>query len=314
MKWDQLEMGNVRARLWRLNLGFITMFLLAFAVACGSPAPIPTVTPTPTPTPTATPAPTPTPTATPTPPPALITEGPGDNPQAFLQAIPASERDCVVQAFGTTENLLELIATGPPSAEDMAKLNSCLSEETARRMMLGVMTMELGISEQAITCMSAELGDVSFLALYGQEPGEQSTQAQTFGFQIFRAAFDCLSEEEAAEMFGSVEEGGGPSMDQFKCLFESADDETILRLFVMSAGASEGAPLPPELLDIITRCGPIPGPSEGSGPPELTPEQQSCFIEAIGETAFSELFTGQRPPTFEEVQEIEACGVLLGPG
>ena len=52
----------------------------------------------------------------------------------------------------------------------------------------------------------------------------------------------------------------------------------------MGAGPREGAPLPPELLDIITRCGPIPGPSEGSGPPELTPEQQSCVIEAIGET------------------------------
>ena len=304
MKLHQPEMGNVRARLWRLNLGVIAMLLLAFAVACGDT----------TPTPTATPTPTPTPTATPTPTPALITEGPGDNPRAFLQAIPASERDCVVQAFGSTENLLELIGTGPPSPEDMAKFNSCLSEETARRMMLGMMTMELGISEQAITCKSAELGDVSFLALYGQEPGEQSMQAQTFGFRIFRSAFNCLSEEEAAEMFGGVGEGGGPSMEQFKCLFENADDETILRLFAMGAGASEGASPPPEFLDIVTKCGPIPGPAEGSGPPELTPEQQNCFIEAIGETAFSELFTGQRPPTQEELQKIEACGMPIGPG
>ena len=211
----------------------------------------------------------------------------GDNPQAFLQAIPASERDCVVQAFGT-ENLLELIGTGPPSSEDMATFMGCLSEETARRMMLGMMMMELGISEQDITCMSAGLGDVSFLDLTG--PGEQegtggqSTQGQTFAFRIFREAFNCLSEEQAAEMFGGMEEGGGPGMAQFKCLFESADDETIAKIFAMGAGPREGAPLPPELLDIITRCGPIPGPSEGSGPPELTPEQQSCVIEAIGET------------------------------
>ena len=241
----------------------------------------------------------------------------GDNPQAFLQAIPASERDCVVQAFGT-ENLLELIGTGPPSSEDMATFMGCLSEETARRMMLGMMMMELGISEQDITCMSAGLGDVSFLDLTG--PGEQegtggqSTQGQTFAFRIFREAFNCLSEEQAAEMFGGMEEGGGPGMAQFKCLFESADDETIAKIFAMGAGPREGAPLPPELLDIITRCGPIPGPSEGSGPPELTPEQQSCVIEAIGETAFSQLFTGQRPPALEELQKIEACGVVIGPG
>ena len=115
-------------------------------------------------------------------------------------------------------------------------------------------------------------------------------------------------------MFGGVEEGGGPGVEQFKCLFESADDETIAKLFAMGAGAIEVASLPPELLDIITRCGPIPGPSEGSGPPELTPEQQNCVIEAIGETAFSELFTGQRPPTGEELQKIEACAVPIGPG
>ncbi len=309
MKRHQLEMGNVRARLWRLNLGVIAMLLLAFAVACGAP--------TPTPTPTATPTPTPTPTATPTPTPALITSGLGDNPQTFLQAIPASERDCAMQAFGT-ENLLEFIGTGPPSSEDMAKFTGCLSEETARRMMLGTMMMQLGISEQDITCISVGLRDVSYLDLLGpvqqEEPGEQSMQGQTFVYQIFRGAFDCLSEEEAAEMFGGMEEGGGPGMEQFKCLFESADDETIAKLFAIGGGTREGAPLPPELLEIITRCGPIAGPPEGSGPPELTPEQQTCVIEAIGETAFNQLFTGQRPPTPEELENIEACGVPIGPG
>ncbi len=88
----------------------------------------------------------------------------------------------------------------------------------------------------------------------------------------------------------------------------------MAKLFTMGAGAREGAPLPPELLDIITRCGPMPGLGEGSSPPELTPEQQNCVIEAIGETAFSQLFTRQRPPTPEELQKIEACGVPIGPG
>ncbi len=176
MKRHQLQLGNVRANLWHLSSGLIALGLLAFAGACGTPTPTPTATSTVTPTPTATPTPTPTatpaptPTATPTRAPAFITVGPGDNPEAFLQAIPASERECIVQAFGT-ENLAELIAAGPPSSEDMAKLTGCLSEETARRMMLGMMMMELGISEQDTTCISAELSDVSFLDLYGPLPG-----------------------------------------------------------------------------------------------------------------------------------------------
>ena len=308
MKRDQLQPGKARANLWRLNLAFIALVLVAFAVACGAPEPQPT--------PTATPPPTPTPTATPAPTSALITVGLGDNPQAFIQAIPVSERDCVLQAFGT-ENLVELVGTGPPSSEDMTKLAGCLSEETARRMTLGHLMIDLGISEQNMTCISAELGDVNSLELTGQVPGEQSMQGQIFVFQVFRAAFNCLSEEAAAEMFGSVAEGGGPGMEQFKCLFESADNETIAKLFAMSGGAGEGAAPPPELLYVITKCGPISGRGEGEGgeggPPELTPEQQDCVIEAIGETAFSKLFTGQRPPSLEEIAKIEACRVPIGP-
>ena len=162
--------------------------------------------------------------------------------------------------------------------------------------------------------MSAGVSDVSFLDLYGPgegKPGEQAAQAQTFVFQIFRGAFNCLSEDEATVMFGGVEQGGGPSMEQFRCLFESADDETIAKLFAIGAGGGEG--VPPALSDIIARCGPIPGRGEGSGPPELTPEQQNCVTEAIGETAFNEIFTGQRPPTLEDIQKMEACGMPIRP-
>jgi hypothetical protein len=223
----------------------------------------------------------------------------------------------MAQAFAT-ENLVELIGTRPPSQEDWAKLTGCLSEDTARRMTLGHMMIDLGISEQDITCIADEFGDVSYLDGMGQVPGEQSTQGSTFMFKVFRGALNCLSEEAAARMFGDMEEGGGPGMEQFKCLFESADDETIAKLFAMGPGGGEGAAPPQELLDLIARCGPIPGPSvegpdEGSGPPELTPEQRDCVIEAIGETAFSELFSGQRPPNQEELQRIEACEVPIGP-
>ena len=321
MKRHQLQLGNVRATLWRLGLGVTAMLLLAFAVACAAPTPMPTPTPTPTatatptPAPTATATPTPAPTATPTPVPDLITASPEEGPQAFLKALPASELDCLEQTFGD-RNLLEVIGTQRPSSEDSAKLRGCISEETARRLMLGGIITDSGIGELSITCINTELKDVSFLDNLLPQ-GEPSTQGQTFGFQLSRAMLTCLSEEEAArfEILGAAEDEGGPTVEQLKCLYESADDETLVQLFAMAAAAGSGVgdPPPPEILEIVNRCGlPWPSPGEGGGPPELIQEQQTCVIEAIGETAFSELFTGQRPPTPEELQKIEACGVPLG--
>lgn len=316
MKRYQLEMGNVRARLWRLNLGVTAMFLLAFAVAC--------VAPTPTPTPTATPTPTPTPTATPTPTPtpALITVNPEEDPEAFLQAIPASERDCMEQAFGA-ERLLEVVrAEGEPSSEETAKLMGCVSEETMRRLMLGQMMMELDISEQGMTCISAELRDVSLpdFSRQGEQEGigKQITEGVTFSYQLTRAALNCLSEEEAAELLGGkllggMEEGDGPNLEYLRCLYGSIDDETIAQLaettakiFTMGEAAREEDK--PEMLDFFNRCSPIPGREE-QGLPKYTPEQVDCVYEALGDQSWIMIFTGQRPPTLEEIEKMEACGM-----
>ena len=79
-------------------------------------------------------------------------------------------------------------------------------------------------------------------------------------------------------------------MDQFKCLFENADDETIAKQFAMGPDLGECNSPDPQLLDLTNRAGHIPGQDEGSGPPDLTLEQQNCIMEAIGETEFSELF------------------------
>jgi len=104
-------------------------------------------------------------------------------------------------------------------------------------------------------------------------------------------------------------------VEQLKCLYGgSTDPETLAKLFTKAAGGIVGAPPPQELVDIFTGCGfPFPGPGEEGGPPELTQEQQSCIIEAIGDTAFDELYAGQRRPTPEEIQKIEVCEPT-GPG
>ena len=46
---------------------------------------------------------------------------------------------------------------------------------------------------------------------------------------------------------------------------------------------------------------------EGNG---LTPEQEACLVEAIGERAVREAKTGQRPPTSDEVDALVGCGIM----
>ena len=46
---------------------------------------------------------------------------------------------------------------------------------------------------------------------------------------------------------------------------------------------------------------------EGKG---LTPEQEACLVEAIGERAVREAKTGQRPPTSDEVDALVGCGIM----
>ncbi len=46
---------------------------------------------------------------------------------------------------------------------------------------------------------------------------------------------------------------------------------------------------------------------EGMG---LTPKQEACLVEAIGERAVSEAKTGQRPPTSDEVDALVGCGIM----
>ena len=46
---------------------------------------------------------------------------------------------------------------------------------------------------------------------------------------------------------------------------------------------------------------------EGKG---LTPEQEACVVEAIGERAIREVETGQRPPSSDELDALRRCGII----
>lgn len=119
------------------------VLLLVVLVACGGesrPTPSPTAPSAPSPTPslTATSAPSPAPSPTASPVPKSINVDPIENPAGFLQALPASERECLEQTVGS-EKLEEFISSAEPAKET---LQACLSEETIRSVIQGRMSTE----------------------------------------------------------------------------------------------------------------------------------------------------------------------------
>ena len=72
---------------------------------------------------------------------------------------------------------------------------------------------------------------------------------------------------------------------------------------------STGPRHPPTSLNAFNGCviGAPVAVEEGKG---LTPEQEACLVEAIGELAVREAKTGQRPPTSDEVDALVGCGII----
>ena len=86
----------------------------------------------------------------------------------------------------------------------------------------------------------------------------------------------------------------------------------LLVVSVACGGESEAAPSPTATL------APSPTPSATATPEivavgegnALTPEQEACLAEGIGERAVRETKTGQRPPTSDEVDALIGCGLM----
>ena len=84
--------------------------------------------------------------------------------------------------------------------------------------------------------------------------------------------------------------------------------EAIGELAARELSAGQRQPSPDEL-DAINGCV-IAVPvavEEGKG---LTPAQEACLVEAIGERAVREAKTGQNPPTDDELDALVACGII----
>ena len=235
-----------------------------------------------TPSPTAMPSPTSTPT------PRLITVNPDENPAEFLGALPGDERECLAQAVGP-EKLEEFIASGDPGDEIF---QACLGEETVRAVMLGQMAREAGgLSDETVSCLfdetrSVDLGSLVFRREIGPELGA-----------FIQAMALCLSDEELvrSQGFGSED----LNAEQLRCFLSSNSE--AMAIFGQQS---------PEVAEMFVKCGIPQGLlGETAVPPQIPTGVEACIVDAIGEEAMQEVFSGQRRPTAEEIEASIGCDV-----
>ena len=88
---------------------------------------------------------------------------------------------------------------------------------------------------------------------------------------------------------------------------------TLLLVVSVACGAeSKATPSPTATLAPSPTSSPTLTPElvavgEGNG---LTPEQEACLVDAIGERAVREAKTRQRRPTSDEVDALIGCGIM----
>lgn len=227
---------------------------------------------------------------TPSPAPVLITVNPGEDPAGFLKVLPASERLCLEQAVGL-EQLEEFIARNDPREEF---LQECVGEDTIRRVTLGQMAGEAGgLSDGTATCLLEETESLDFRKLvFEDEIGPEFRE-------LFQAYAFCLSDEELLRSWGDT--SGNPMLTatQLRCIVSSTPEA----IFMI------GRPIP-EFAELYEECGiPTHLIGEPAEPPLISAEQEACLIDALGESAMREVFSGQRSPIPEEIEAFAGCGV-----
>ncbi|NQW16182.1 MAG: hypothetical protein HQ478_01735 [Chloroflexi bacterium] len=231
--------------------------LATIAVACGaeSPAAVPTLVPTQVPTVAPSPKPVPTHDIVP------ITANPEDDPAGFFAALPESERTCISTDLGEGRFAEILVQEEDPSAEEMATLMACVSDETILNIAIGAALAEsnLELSEATLSCVSDRLVDVdlgTLRTLVTDENAESldSAEMMQFGLTAFPAIF-CLNGDERAGLgdAGASALGAeinGATIDALECAFDAAGPDGLATLVTIADQTDE---VPPELLAVIGR-------------------------------------------------------------
>jgi hypothetical protein len=190
----------------------------------------------------------------------FIAVDPQEDPIGFLLTIPESERSCLERAFGS-ERIIQMLGQEDLLEEDEVELfRRCISEETARRVTLGMMFQE-GVSEESLTCMSAKTEGVSFLDLVNFQQ-QEGIEIEKKMLPILRAMFTCLSGGELTQVgvLGTGE--GGRTSEQIKCIFATADDDTLAQLIELGEGGGAGAMPSAQVVELLLECGVFPSSSQ----------------------------------------------------
>ena len=103
------------------------------------------------------------------------------------------------------------------------------------------------------------------------------------------------------------DDGHDFTSDQLQCLLNAVGPDFLQR-------GDTGEPSTPAELQALIDCGvDIPTGDDGDGP-QLTPDQLSWVLDAVGATALQEFSSGDRHPTADELTALEACGVDIPTG
>ena len=197
-------------------------------------------------------------------------------PRVFLDAIPASERECVVASWGQAR-YDQIVAGGAPTVEENEAAFDCLGDTTAVRMLLGGLVAGAGeLSDTTLRCASQRLAeaDPAIVRAAAQNPGgdtpaDDLAQAVASGDASILQAVFCLNADERAALEASGGFVMGEDIAAFECLASELGDERFRTVmpdlvqiatvrdsrFGTAAPAGSQAGPPADVLEAMRRCG-----------------------------------------------------------
>ena len=219
--------------------------------------------------------PTPTPTAEPRAADSFqpITADLEQDPLAFFAAIPAFERNCLVQSVGAAR--FDEIAEGAePTLEEGEDLLACISGSTAGRFVAGALITQTSLESltlDTLDCMAPRFVEMTpsdlfdgIAGLSGDGPLSDPSGLFSAALQPVIEALFCLNEEERTAVDAEIAAAGGGdfslTVGQMECVHESLGGEGLAGVF----GGSQTIPL--NVFSALADCGVTLGGLSGALP------------------------------------------------
>ncbi len=292
--------------------------LIAFAAACGGggddAANQPTVRPgdaaatsTTVPVAKATSAPT----AAPIKP---VSINPEEDPEGFLNSLPAREVSCAEKLVGGRVELKALLTGGDLAVGVSASaVAACFSTGTMTNVLVGQIEADSGpLSDATKECIGNKSAGIAFDGMFSGAPQPDAILG------MFQAAF-CLDADERLALQSAGEGGlfgGGddaPSIDDLECFVNDLGPEKMGEAFGLFAGT--GGALDPDFFGSAVKCGLVT--DEDIADSGMTTEQMSCMFTEAGDLFQGFIAAGDTgtPPDLTQLGGLmgsfETCGIDL---